>query len=55
MWAGNIMCVRAVYWVVGWYTVCYGGVLYVRVVHCVVSRSTVWHSCVMCVKRHGVW
>ena len=32
---GDVVCGRAVYYVVGRCTVCYGGELYVRVVYCV--------------------
>ena len=34
---------------VGGCTVCYGGVLYARVVHCVLERCTVCYGCVLCV------
>ena len=34
------MCVRAVYCVLGRVTVCYGGVMYVKVVYCVLRRCT---------------
>ena len=33
----------------GWCTVCYGGVLYVRVVYCVLWRCNVCYGGVMCV------
>ena len=43
------MCVMAVQCMLGWCTVCYGGVLYVRVLYCVLWRCNVCYGGVMCV------
>ena len=49
----GLPCVRfplpSVYCVLGWCTVCYGCVLYVRAVYYVVVRCTVCYGSVLCV------